>query len=105
MKAVGIYKEMTVNSSVTESIHQHLMREPYPEKRSLLEYLTQSRESICVPTLLRDVLDGGSAICALNVFHDDAFSWRSDLAYYIDKYNLRPDEDFIAHVMKKMSKV
>lgn len=37
------------------------------------------------------------------MLEDDKYAWRSDLIYYFEKYNLKLDDDFIAHVMSKTS--
>ena len=105
MKSIGVYREMVPDiPEITESIFPHIAPAEYPEKTAIVTYLRRSWPSVSVPQLLRDVFDKQFVIGSLGVSHDGEYSWRSDLAYYIDKYNLRPPEDFIAHVMEKMGK-
>ncbi len=86
-----------------ESITEHFSKEPYTEKEEVLFYLKNCGEEKCFCGLVKDVIDGsihGSSM----LFRDKyGFSWNTDVIYHVEKYNFRPDEKFISHVLKYIS--
>ena len=52
--------------------------------------------------LIKDVIDDsihGSSV----LFRDDTYSWLSDIVYYVERYNFRPEEEFIKYVLSKQN--
>lgn len=34
------------------------------------------------------------------MYNDGEYAWRSDIIYYVEKYNMRLEEDFVNKVLK-----
>lgn len=104
MLPVGVYRELCKSKPNAESIIDHISSTPYPEKEALLKYMKNAETQLMVTSVSIDVIDGVSRVYGGDRKTDGMFCWNTCIEYYIDKYNLRPPEDFIAHVMEKMGK-
>ena len=94
------YKEFGGNNN--RSIIEHFNTEPYPEKEIVLKYLKTAGEKRAFCGLIKDVIDDsihGSSV----LFRDDTYSWLSDIVYYVERYNFRPEEEFIKYVLSKQN--
>ncbi|GAA1921214.1 hypothetical protein GCM10009775_12100 [Microbacterium aoyamense] len=49
-------------------------------------------------TLGTDVLDGDAKVVPLTIRTDGEFVWTGPVTYYVKKYGVAPDADFLAHV-------
>lgn len=72
-------------------------------KAAILDYLRKGKVTAASPARIVDVISGEKIGSSLKMLEDDKYAWRSDLIYYFEKYNLKLDDDFIAHVMSKTS--
>lgn len=101
---IGIYRELCKSKPNADSIVNHLASGPYPEKAALLSYMRSAEIQLSAMDVGTDVIDGVSKVFGTDRKTDGTYTWTSHIEYYIDKYNLRPPEDFIAHVMAQMDK-
>ena len=53
------------------------------------------------PAIVNDVITGERLSIPLECSNDGVFAWRSDIVYYLEKYDLRLDPDFIQHVFEQ----
>ena len=47
-----------------------------------------------------DVISGEKIDRTLCMYNDGEYAWRSDIIYYVEKYNMRLEEDFVNKVLK-----
>jgi hypothetical protein len=92
------FKEFGGNKD--KSIVDCFQKEPYAEKQAVLNYLKTAGKEKCTCGLVKDIVTGEVHGTSL-LYKDDKFSWITDIIYYIEKYNFRPDEKFIEHVLKQ----
>ncbi|GGN25976.1 hypothetical protein GCM10011609_80670 [Lentzea pudingi] len=72
------------------------------EKKALLDYLTNATVVLASRGLVRDWMDPEGAREAPMAFHTDGrWVWASSVAYYLDKYDVAPDQAFLAHVRER----
>lgn len=70
------------------------------DKKQIINYMKKCRITSFSPAIVHDVLSGERINHELTCMTDGLYAWRSDLIYYIDKYNLNLPEDFIKHIFK-----
>ena len=74
---------------------------PYPGKDQVLQYLKQGKKTYVKVTIPSDVYTGkriDMENCGMN---DGVYSWLSVLIYYVEKYNLKLNEEFMQHVFNQ----
>lgn len=96
MKEVGTFKEIE-NGNYPEF---EATKTAIPEKMKVLKYLKETPSVAVAPAVLRDVFTGERLNMDLYAKSDGTYIWRSDIAYYFDKYNLKLPDEFINHVLK-----
>lgn len=86
--------------SIKDSINEH----SYPGKEKIVSYLESSGKSTMVQVrLAKDRLTGEriNGLFSLELFTDGKFSWWNDLAYHVEKYNLRLPKEFEDYVLNR----
>ena len=101
MIVLGMYKEIYHNDSFP-SISDFVSNNEMENKTVILDYLRKGKVTAASPARMVDVINGEKIDGSLKMLEDDKYAWRSDLIYYFEKYNLKLDDDFIAHVLSKM---
>lgn len=99
---VGEFKE-THNREEYPSIFTAIREKAPDDKRKILAYLKNGKEIARAPGYLHDRINGESRLPNPACFTDGTYSWRSDLIYYYEKYNIELPKDFIEHVLKKQN--
>lgn len=69
-------------------------------KDRIVRYMKNGKISSCSPAIVKDVLSGEPINAPLSCMNDGIYAWRSDLIYYIEKYNINLPDDFIKHVLQ-----
>lgn len=72
---------------------------PLNEKQKILEYLKNGTVHSVAPGFAKDVFSGDRIRGSLMILTDGSFAWRSDTAYYVEKYNIALPEKFIKHIL------
>lgn len=75
--------------------------QPIPEKEIVLRYLKETPDVAAAPAILRDVFTGESLHMELLARSDGVYIWRSDIAYYFEKYDLKLPNEFIEYVLQQ----
>lgn len=81
--------------------------EPYYGKDKIVSYLRHNGTATLASTApLRDrfTSEHMKGEYELTLYNDGKFSWWSDLAYYVEKYNLRLPKEFEDHVLSQDQK-
>ena len=76
---------------------------PYPEKGKIVDFLNNYGNVIMVSLKIPTDRVTGERIAdlrGLSTKELDGYSWSSDLAYHVDKYNLRLPKEFEDYVLK-----
>jgi hypothetical protein len=71
-------------------------------KEKVVKYLKEGKELAIAPSITRDILDPNVRLPRLSLMGDGEYEWRSDIAYYVEKYDLELPQEFIEHVLEKM---
>ncbi|MFJ8965102.1 type VII secretion system-associated protein [Lentzea sp. NPDC102401] len=72
------------------------------EKKALLDYLTNATVVLASRGLVRDWMDPERAREVPMAFHTDGrWVWPSTVAYYLEKYDVAPDQSFLAHIRER----
>jgi hypothetical protein len=104
-KIVGLYKEFYGSNNNYPSILNNLSISPSEFKYILLDYLSTGESIAKAPAVLVDHVTGVKLEnIELEMLTDGEWQWRSDLFYYVEKYNLRIDEEFLTHILAKVNK-
>ncbi len=69
------------------------------EKKRILSYLRSGTVVSAAPGIMKDVLNGEPTGREMLVYSDGQYAWKSDVIYYVEKYNMRLPEEFIDHIM------
>lgn len=109
MKNPGLYKELieVFDPELAKSypsMTENFASESYPEKEAILSYLKSGSLDAIAGSCSIDVFTGESTGIPGSVRSDGTYSWGGDLAYYVDKYNLRLPDEFVNHVLSKTRK-
>lgn len=71
------------------------------QKKIILDYLENTPHVAESPSLAIDVFTKERRFVPIAAQSDGKYIWRSDIAYYFDKYNLKLPEEFIDHVLNQ----
>ena len=74
---------------------------PCSKKEEILRHLKNGKEIAIAAGRARDIFTGKEIPGSLFAYSDGVFEWRSDEIYYFEKYNIKLEDEFIAHVLKK----
>ena len=66
-----------------------------------MDYLIGARKSSISPAILKDVISGKQIDIQRCCYNDGTYTWRSDLIYYIEKYDIALDEEFVTYINNK----
>lgn len=77
------------------SIKQHIVNEVNYDKKKIIGYLNNGKKEATCPKVVTDILNGKIISNSFAVFTDGEYVWKSDLAYYVENYDIKLPEDFI----------
>jgi len=99
LKRVGNYKELKHGDKQGESLYELMSAVPCLNEDKIISYLKSGRVFCASASLVYDVLSKDEIIIdELYILTDGVWSWSSDLAYYIKKYHIDIDKNFICHM-------
>lgn len=90
------------------SIKDSACKHSYPEKQKIVSCLKNEGKCIMVQAkIAKDRLTNEriSGLFGLELFSDGKYSWWSDLAYHVGKYNLRLPTEFENYVLNLAKKI
>lgn len=79
-----------------------LINKPINEKEKIIEYMKQSKIKAVAPAIITDLINPDIRFAELYFMTDSKYAWRSDVIYYLDKYDMELPEDFIQHALKHL---
>lgn len=81
---------------------KELINKPIKEKNKVLRYMKKCNIDAVAPAALRDVINPENRIHELYCMSDGIYGWRSDVIYYVEKYDMALPEEFIQHVLSQV---
>jgi hypothetical protein len=97
LREIGFFRELPHGDPDGASLHEFVGRAENSE--DLVRYLENGAVlAITGGALAYDVLAAESPdICPLAILTDGVWVWPSDLAYYVQNYRVKLDDDFVRH--------
>ncbi|MDT7725937.1 MAG: hypothetical protein QOI21_2513 [Actinomycetota bacterium] len=98
---VGFFAELKAEASpyFEGSIYDAVGAAPGQNERELIAYLEGGVRLIDIMEAESDVISGNGYISgSSSILTDGKWVWRADLAYYVQNYHLRLDNEFTRHV-------
>lgn len=78
-----------------------LINKPIEEKEKVIKYMKKCKVIAVAPAIVRDILNPNNKIAELCLMSDGEYEWRSDIIYYVEKYDMGLPEEFIQHVLSQ----
>lgn len=95
---LGFFAENGLSMANNGSINQFIVSKVDYDKGKIVNYLQNGKkESIC-PKNTYDIISGKMIATFFYVLTDGEYVWKSDLPYYVDKYNIELPKNFIEKV-------
>lgn len=88
-----------VNGDAYPSIKTLINDTPDSYKQIIIDYLKAGKHIAESPSRAVDFITGEPIGFPLSMQGDGMYSWRSDIVYYYEKYNIYLNEDFIKYVI------
>ncbi len=85
------------------SMKDFFQSEKYENQDKIVHYLKTGKPTMVQTMLPKDVFTGEPLDFEMTFVNDGVYSWCSDLAYYVEKYNLRLPDEFIKHALSKIA--
>lgn len=100
MIGVDRFKEIYKDDSLP-SIYDFIGEKTYKDKDLVLRYLKSGKKGAVAPAKIKDVITKEYIDIELCCYTDGYYAWRSDLIYYVDKYNLKLQDNFVNYIKQK----
>ena len=79
-----------------------LINQPIEGKSKIIEYMKKSEVIAVAPAIVRDVLNPEIRLPELFLMSDGVYGWRSDVIYYVEKYDMALPDEFVQHVLNQV---
>lgn len=97
MRTIGLFREIYGNDY--PPFADCVSKEPIQGKDKIVAYLHRGKAVAAAAGVFRDVFNGESIKGEALWQTDGQYDWRSDTAYYVDRYNLKLPDDFVTHII------
>lgn len=77
-----------------------LVGKPLKEKSRVLQYMKKAPVISAAAAAMRDALTGEFTGWELLVHSDGKYLWRSDVTYYVEKYDMELPGEFVQHILE-----
>lgn len=77
-----------------------LIGKPMREKERVVQYLKTAPAIAAAAASMKDVLTNQYTGRELLVHTDGKFLWRSDVTYYVEKYDMELPDEFVKHILE-----
>ena len=77
-----------------------LIGKPMREKERVVQYLKTAPAISAAAASMKDVLTNQYTGRELLVHTDGEFLWRSDVTYYVEKYDMELPAEFVKHILE-----
>ena len=97
MIVVGRIKE---NNGPEFPALRSLIGKPMREKERVVKYLKTAPAISAAAASMKDVLTNQYTGRELLIHTDGKFLWRSDVTYYVEKYDMELPAEFVKHILE-----
>ena len=99
VKIICCYKEIPHGKDNLNSIRDSLSKEMIIDKSKIVKYLENGIVVATSPGTIIDVLSPDKEIIGNETWYTDGkYLWCSELSYYIERYNLKLDDEFLNYI-------
>ena len=95
---IGTFRELNGNDYYPKF---ESLKLPADKKEKVLYYILNAPHIAESPGMAVDAFTKERLHMPISLQGDDICIWRSDIAYYFEKYDLKLPDEFIEHVLKK----
>ena len=96
LKRFGFFDTVSLEQRKAQLTHLIGGSSEHAQKENVLGYLRDGEQLILVAGIVRDPLDPKRPIIGSpHILTDGTWAWSADVAYYVEKYNLRIPDDFV----------
>jgi hypothetical protein len=81
-----------------------LINKPIKEKEKILKYMKKCTVTSASPAVITDLINPEIRFNELLCMTDGKYGWRSDVIYYVEKYDMELPEEFIEHALNEIKK-
>lgn len=79
-----------------------LEENPYPHKENIIHFLRSGTIELTGMSAVKDIFTGKAIPAGSHIMSHGDYVWGSDLAWYVEKYNLRLPKDFEDYILENM---
>lgn len=73
-------------------------RIPAEDAQAVVDYLVNAPIVVRTTALKRDAISGQDAVVPQSIRSDGEWVWSDEVAYYVEKYLVKPNDEFLAFV-------
>ena len=81
---------------------KELINRPIREKKKVIEYMKKCKIMAVAPAIVTDLVNPEIKFTELFLMSDGKYEWRSDVIYYVEKYDMELPEEFVQHVLQQL---
>ena len=70
------------------------------EKEAVVNYMKSGFVYAAIAEINHDIFTGETIPYEAVIYTDKKYRWTSELLYYVETYNVKPEKDFIEHALK-----
>lgn len=100
MKEISNVREFSGEESFP-TVKTLVSKKEIPEKGKILQFLKSFNSDCAAGMVLVDEITGENVDSGISVYEDGQYYWDTRHIYHFEKYNLKLNDDFIAHVLGK----
>ena len=106
-KFIGRYQEFYpdgANRAYVENLPKladQISDMPIEHKEEIISYLNGGEIGLACSAFSHDVFTGEQLKIREQTRHDGIYEWGEDLAYYVERYNVRLPQDFLDHILEQ----
>lgn len=98
LKRVGFFRELIHGDRDGPSLKESLGDRAATQNPQIVRYLLDAPLMAAFPGLVDDVIKPTITIGPAHIRGDGVWMWPQDLAYYVERYEARLPDEFIAHI-------
>ncbi len=100
MTLIGLVRELDNDKNLPSLLD--LINRPIEEKSKIVDYMKKGNIVAVAPAIVRDVINPEIRLPELFLMSDGKYEWRSDIIYYVEKYDMALPDEFIQHVLSQV---
>lgn len=103
MDETGIL-DFDIDSLTAGTLSEHCTIHPINGKSGIISYMKSGRKEWFTTDYVEDIVTGQETDIPDTGFTDGEYLWYAAEIYHFEKYNLKLNDNFIAHVLNKTKK-